>query len=283
MPDDEPAGTVGPAMKTKPFGLLLGLAGCTAVGLALFHLLEIGSCGGYGAPACPDDVTPWIIALPVGLTAAILSTFLGGWFFSFTGVFLAVGLGSMAAGAFGDGEDTRTFAWIFGGAFTFFGLLPVALWLWAKPAMSRKVEKVSKLVATGVRGIGTVTSVRDTGVTINDDPRVEVTMRVEPVDGSAAVERTKTVVVSRVAIPRAGDRFPVWFDRKDPELWGYGTDVEPSAPAEVQDLFERATRPEPAADTADQLVKLNDLRMAGALTDEEFAAAKDRILSPAPR
>ena len=233
--------------KLKPFGLLLGLAGNVAIGFALFHLMRTGSCGGYGMPACPDDLTPWVLALPVGIMVSVVSIFLGGGVWVFTGVFLAVGLGSMASSAFGDSGELEAFGWIFGGAFTVFGLLPLGLYLAARPVVAHKATAMASLVATGGRAVGTVTTVRDTGVTV--------------------------------------DRFPVWYDRKDEELWAYGTDIEPTAAPEVQDLFDRATAPDPprpATDTVDQLTKLNDLRMSGALTDEEFTAAKDRLLGVTP-
>ena len=70
-------------------------------------------------------------------------------------------------------------------------------------------------MATGSKGVGTVVSVRDTGMTVNDNPRVEMVFRVEPLDGSAALDLTKKTTVSRVEIPRQGDRYPVWYDPSD--------------------------------------------------------------------
>ena len=71
-----------------------------------------------------------------------------------------------------------------------------------------KQEKAVNLVETGSRAVGTVLSVADTGVTMNDNPRVQMNFRIEPLDGSPAFEAEKTKVVSRVQIPRAGDRYP---------------------------------------------------------------------------
>jgi hypothetical protein len=278
--------------KTKPLGLLLGLAGNAAIAWGLFHLMEIGSCGDIGQPACPADAWPYFVALPLGIIVSVISIFLGGGALMFGGVFLAVGVGSIAAGNWGDNDESRTFAYIFGGAFAFFGLLPVLGGLALRPWTRAKVEKAERLVATGGRGVGTLLEVTDTGMTINDNPRVHLRMRVEPSDGTAAFEREKTVTVSRVAIPRAGDRFPVFYDREDPSSWGYGTEVEASAPADIKALFEAAaaagngaqpapaSAPAPAAPSPlDELSRLNDLRMKGALTDEEFQKAKDKLLA----
>ena len=66
-----------------------------------------------------------------------------------------------------------------------------------------KREKVQNLMASGAKGIGTVLNVQDTGVTMNDNPRVKMTFRVEPLDGSPPFEAHKTTTVSRVEIPRS--------------------------------------------------------------------------------
>jgi hypothetical protein len=280
--------------RTRPVGLLLGLAGCAALAWGLYHLIEIGSCGDVGQPSCPADAWPYFVALPLGIIVAVLSIFFGGGAIVFGGIFLAVGLGSLAAGIWGDNDETRTFAYIFGGAFAFFGLLPLLGGLALRPMAKAKLEKAERLVATGGRGIGTVIEVSDTGMTINDNPRVHLRMRVEPTDGSAPFEREKTITVSRVAIPRAGDRFPVFYDREDPSNWGYGTEMEADAPADIRQLFAAASQapgvefgtPSPAAPPApatrsplDEIARLNDLRMKGAVTDEEFEEAKDRLLA----
>jgi hypothetical protein len=278
--------------KTRPVGLLLGLAGNAAIAWGLFHLMQIGSCGDIGQPSCPSDAWPYFVALPLGIIVSVISVFLGGGAFAFAGVFLAVGIGSLAAGIWGDNEEIRTFAYIFGGAFVFFGLLPLIGGLALRPMARAKQQKAERLVAGGGRGIGTVVEVSDTGVTINDNPRVRLRMRVEPTDGSAPFEREKTVTVSRVAIPRAGDRFPVFYDREDASNWGYATEVEADAPADIRALFAEAASaapgvefnaaaPAPAAvpSPLDEIARLNDLRMKGAVTDEEFEVAKDRLLA----
>src|SRR6266542_2453143 len=176
---------------TKPAGVLLGLAGNAALGWGLYHLIQIGSCGDVGQQSCPSDAWPYFVALPVGILVSVISIFLGGGALVFAGVFLAVGVGSLAAAIWGDNDDTRTFAYAFGGGFAFFGLLPLVGALALRPWRRAKVEKAERLVATGGRGVGTLVDVQDTGVTINDNPRVKLRMRVEPLDGTAAFEREK--------------------------------------------------------------------------------------------
>jgi hypothetical protein len=182
--------------------------------------------------------------------------------------------------------DMPSFPWLFGGMFFAGGLLPLGLGVLGRRMGAAKQAMAEELMRSGTRGVGTITNVSDTGVTINDNPRVVITMRIEPFDNSAPVERRKTVTVSRVQVPRPGERYPAWFDRNDPEKWMYGTDMEASAPAEVKEMFARARAGSGgagAAEAADgpveELAQLSELWKAGALTDAEFADAKARLLS----
>src|SRR5436190_24250496 len=89
---------------------------------------------------------------------------------------------------------------------------------------SSKKKKAEELFATGSKGVGTVIQVADTGMTVNDNPRVKMIFRVEPIDGSPAFDAQKTATVSRVQIPRQGDRYPVWYDAQDPgKKWAFAT------------------------------------------------------------
>lgn len=270
-------------------GLIVGLIGNVLIGVSLYHLIQVGSCGNGYDGACPSSLTPYFIALPAGILTSVAGIFMGGGVIAFCGVFVSIGLGSLAAGWFGDGK-TGAFPYIFGGLFAFFGLLPLLLGAGLRRMGAGKEAQAMRLVATGGQGVGTVTHVQDTGITINDNPRVEVTMRVQPVDGTAPLERKKTVTVSRVAIPRVGDRFPVWYDRADADLWAFGVDMEPHAPPEVKALFARAGRGEPAAATAaaaepdrpsplEELERLNELRKVGAVTNAEYESAKALLLA----
>jgi hypothetical protein len=76
-------------------------------------------------------------------------------------------------------------------------------------------KRAKRLEEAGVNATGQVISVRDTGMTINNNPRIALTLSVAPSDGSAPFEVGKKVTVSRVAIPRAGDAFVVRYDPDD--------------------------------------------------------------------
>ncbi len=276
--------------KIKPAGVAISIAGNVALAWGLYNLLGIGSCGGYGLAPCPSSATPYFIAVPVGIITSIIGIFLGGGGLAFVGIFGAVGVASILRGFNGGvgAEGETVFPFVFGACFMIPVLFPLVFMVFGR----RRYNRALKLVAEGRKGIATVEQVDDTGVTVNGNPRVRLTVRIEPEDGSPAFQGSKAVVVSRVAIPRAGDRYPVWYDPKDPSIFGLGTDVEAAAPADVRALFAKASRrPEPVAvaagptpapaqgDWVSELGRLNDLRLQGALTDEEFTKAKNKLLA----
>ena len=101
-----------------------------------------------------------------------------------------------------------------------------------------KRKKAEDLFQTGAKGAGTVIQVRDTGTTINDNPRVKMVFRIEPLDGAPAFDAEKTTTVSRVEIPRQGDRYPVWYDPQDPAgTWAYATIADEAGRATMRQLF----------------------------------------------
>ena len=155
-----------------------------------------------------------------------------------------------------------------------------------------KREKAENLLATGSKGVGVVQNVQDTGMTVNDNPRVKMTFRVEPLDGSHEFEASKTKTVSRVEIPRAGDRYPVWYDQADPETWMYATVDDEEGRASIRQMFgaaaetmtgigdpRAASAAAPAPDPIEQIKQLSGLRDAGAITDAEFEQKKAELLS----
>jgi hypothetical protein len=157
-----------------------------------------------------------------------------------------------------------------------------------------KKKKAQELFATGSKGAGTVVQVQDTGMTVNDNPRIKMTFRVEPLDGSPAFDTTKTTTVSRVEIPRQGDRYPVWYDPQDNSKWAYATIVDDNGRETMRQLFGEVSStfvgmgapaaPAPPAaqaqaqDTVEQLKQLADLHQQGLLTDDEFADQKSKLL-----
>src|SRR4051794_27953422 len=144
----------------------------------------------------------------------------------------------------------------------------------------KKREQAVNLVATGARAVGTVLSVQDTGMTMNDNPRIKMTFRIEPLDGSAAFEAEKTKVVSRVQIRGSGDRDAVGAGREVPSSGAFAAGENEEGRAESRRMFGAAAQtsagvgnpaadaagaPDPAAAPApDPVQRLNKLNELGA-------------------
>lgn len=157
-----------------------------------------------------------------------------------------------------------------------------------------KKEKVQNLFQTGSRAIGVVLAVHDTGVTINElDLRVRMDFRIEPLDSTPPFEASKTSTVSRAAIPRAGDRFPVFYDPSDQESWAYAEVHDEQGRQQIRSMFGEAAEtitgvgnpmaaaaaPAAAADPLDRLKKLDELHASGVLNDDEFETKKAALLA----
>jgi hypothetical protein len=152
-----------------------------------------------------------------------------------------------------------------------------------------KREKAKDLFEHGSRGIGTIMQVQDTGMTVNDNPRIKMLFRIEPLDGSAPFDAEKTKTVSRVEIPRAGDRYPIWYDAADRDTFAYATVSNDEGRAQIRQLFGTAAESltgigDPAAapaaaDPIEQIRKLDELRVAGIITDAEFQQKKSDLLA----
>jgi hypothetical protein len=64
---------------------------------------------------------------------------------------------------------------------------------------------------------GVVTALRDTGQTIDDDPRAEITISYTRLGGTPE-QATVTQIVPRLAVPRPGDPAAVWYDPSGPRV-----------------------------------------------------------------
>jgi hypothetical protein len=145
--------------------------------------------------------------------------------------------------------------------------------------MRGKRAQAAELLAHGRRAPGRVTEINDTGITINNNPRVKVTVRAEP-PGEPPFDVHKTFTASRVELPRVGDFATVFYDPLDRSKTGITFDQVPGVTPP------RAPEPGPAAPTADtapedvaeRLKELDDLRDKGVITPAERDAQRARIL-----
>jgi hypothetical protein len=98
-------------------------------------------------------------------------------------------------------------------------------------------KRKRRLEEAGVNAPAQILAVQDTGVTVNNNPRIKLTLAVSPQDGSAPFEVTHKQLVSRVAIPRAGDAVMVRYDPEDHENLVIGASgAGPAAAAPAVDL-----------------------------------------------
>lgn len=77
-------------------------------------------------------------------------------------------------------------------------------------------SKVAGLVYRGERFPGVIAQVQDTGVEVNRSFRVRLAIDVQP-EGREPFRVEQKMLVSRVAVPRVGDRVEVAIDVDDPD------------------------------------------------------------------
>ncbi|WP_205699031.1 hypothetical protein [Conexibacter sp. SYSU D00693] len=82
--------------------------------------------------------------------------------------------------------------------------------------MAAEAQKAQTLMATGRVGSATVTALRDTGASINDNPVVELDLQVS-LDGQEPYAVTHRQTIARLAVPgfQPGSTVPVRVDPSD--------------------------------------------------------------------
>lgn len=275
---------------------VVGIAACTVLGWAVYHVVSLlgttsTSCGTIGEPACPA-VAGTVTELIAALAVALLARAFGGQL-AWPGILLAIGVGVLLT-AWRPGAD-RGFAFSLGGTATVFGLVSLGKIRLRRRVRARDLE----LMARGVRAIGTIINVQDTGVKINDNPRVRVRYRVVPRDGTATFEAEKSITFPLLNLPRLGQRHAiVYLPEKRDNIWvlmrltddlpedlrqlaavaAEGGPMPSGMPVDVPVDSPGPVDPSGQVDPLDRLAKLNALRLAGGLTDEEYERQKRRLL-----
>jgi len=281
-------------MNTRP-RLLPSFVGIVAgyyVHLGIYHMMLTGSCStpaALGETPCPPGTGKYFAYVFVGILVAMGSIFAGGSWLAFGAIFAGVGAGAIRAGLAENAPDGSGWYWWFGGIFL---LTPLTM-LVSLPFVGLKRLRATRLLSQGQEAIGTVLSIEDTGVTVNQNPRVRMRFRIEPNDGiTPPWEAVKTATVSRVQLPRVGDRYPVWFDPSNRDQWMFARDdalealkAQPSL-RKIVELAKQGARPGipgPPPDTVVQeLNRLNELHLTGKITPEEFASRTAALLRGTP-
>jgi len=154
-------------------------------------------------------------------------------------------------------------------------------------------DAAAQLQATGAKARAQVLQVRSTGLVVNQvNVRCEVTFGIQPLDGSPSFQGVKSMLLNQTQMPRLGDLLPCWYDRADPTVFAVAmlTQATPETITMYREFGIRhpldgtaAAPPPPPArsagpDTVEELERLAAMHRAGSLTDDEFDAAKRRIL-----
>lgn len=289
-------------------GMAMIAAGVLLSAWALYELVRIGSCASGGpyvsARECPPGTGLKIFAIMGGIFLTLIGAFVVpgvaiagvAWGLGFTmlgAAFLVAAFGPAAPP-----EADSSLQWVgalVGGMFLLMGL-PGLFAIFGAGRGGAKGARAAHLLQHGKRCPGMVLSVQDTGMTVNDNPRVKMQVRAEPA-GEPAFEFEKTATVSRVQIPRSGDRCAVFYDPAGGEpgisfdapalamvgLTPGGGAAPPPTPAPAATAVPGVVpvAAPPAAqddDPIEELERLAKLRAAGALTEEEFQQAKARVL-----
>jgi hypothetical protein len=280
-------------------GLFVAGASIVLIDNGLFHLVRTGSCGSNGTYVsyrpCPPGTGAHILSLIGGIFGALIGIGLYAARGKTAGTSASVGLGlimwsllfvtiagSVAYAAYGpgntDNSGAKTTAVILGVIFIPMGLAPLPLALGGR----RKQAQLVQLSRSGRNAPGVVMSVDDTGMTVNDNPSVRLTVGVEP-PGEPPFTIVKTSVVSRVRIPRVGDRCSVYYDPTNPQgsnaitfnpVPGFATPYARPATATAA----AAASPAAEEDPLEKIAALGKLRDRGLVTPEEFEAQKKRLL-----
>ena len=146
----------------------------------------------------------------------------------------------------------------------------------------RKAQEEAQLFATGERATAVVENVEVTATQINDNPVIELALRVKPRHGAEFLHERKLCVPPN-AVPLPGYLTEVAFDPRDTSKVAFDVDerlaIPPGRYIRTRPPERQAAAAPPAKpDVIEQLERLQKLREQGALTESEFEAQKARIL-----
>jgi hypothetical protein len=287
-------------------GLVICGASVVAFAWGLYHLIRTGNCGtdenGFSVgPPCPPETAGHILAIIGAVFVSLAGMAIYGargqgarpsrvglgaimWFLLFAGVSAAILLATFGPAA-STGTGGQVTAVVLAAIFIPMGLVPIPFLL----RSGSKRQLALELMTRGRRCPGEVVSVEDTNITINDNPRVKMTVRAEP-PGEEPFTIVKTATVSRVSIPRRGDRCTVFYDPADrtgrngitfdavPATIGGAPTVSASAGPDYTLPYARPGDDDDDDDPVAKIERLGELRDKGLISQSEFDDQKRRLL-----
>jgi len=172
-------------------------------------------------------------------------------------------------------------------------IVTVLVLMFARRSMGggkKKQEQAANLMATGKKARAKILRIDPTGMVINNiNIQCWVTFLLEPLDGGAPFQAQKKIVIPQTNMPRVGDMWPAWYSPTDPNLFAVGM-PDGASPEQIPIFKEfgiphpldqqQASTSAPAADDGpvEELQRLAQMKADGLLTDEEFTAAKAKLL-----
>lgn len=86
--------------------------------------------------------------------------------------------------------------------------------------MTRSAIHTVQLLRDGLPGDATISSIVDTGVTFNNNPRVKLQLHVVPQNGDP-FDISATMLVSRLAVPRVGETYKIMYSATNPQDFAF--------------------------------------------------------------
>ncbi len=83
-------------------------------------------------------------------------------------------------------------------------------------ALAGQQERL-QLIQTGLDGTADILSVQDTGATVNENFVVVIHMTVSPANGGEPYDVNIKTMVSRIAVPRVGDKVKIKYAPENPQ------------------------------------------------------------------
>ena len=209
-------------------------------------------------------------------------------------IFFVLGIAFFGLALYKPGESQGVFIFL-GFQFVIMGII----FGWIAIAMSRGIAHAADLARNGAQATATIVDVQDTGVTINNNPRLRLTLNVQPSSGDA-FQITANKTVARFAPPRVGDVYTIRYNLLNPKDFVFTSEGTPDAASSTDTssvtinrqtmtinqqglLQELATAAKEAsaakADPVARLTELTALRDKGVLTPEQFETLKAKILA----
>jgi len=113
-----------------------------------------------------------------------------------------------------DGYSLKNFFFMTG---AFIGVFPVILSICITIFSLRKAKRLNKIVTEGKQGKAVVLKLEDTGVTINDAPRVKLLLEIQiPNYPAYQAEKKVTIPIIYLSQVQVGSTVEFWADPEDP-------------------------------------------------------------------